>query len=83
MKPSQTRIPKRLAFLLLPTFMLSGCAVVPYEPAYVSYPPQTYINGYSAYPAPYAYRPAPVYAGPPVYFNFSYRSGGHGRGRHW
>lgn len=63
---------KRLALGLLAATTLGGCAVYgPYDP-YGSY-------GYPAYPAAVYAEPAPVYVGPPAYFNFSYRSG-HGHG---
>jgi hypothetical protein len=45
--------------------VLSGCAVVPYQPAPVASP--YYVQGTPVYAAS-----PPVYVGPPVYFRFGF-----------
>lgn len=70
---------KRLVAPFVLFASLSGCAVVPYEPAYEVYPAYPY--GATVYPAQPVYA-APVYVEPPVSFSFDFLFGGHRGWRH-
>ncbi|HEY9280907.1 MAG TPA: hypothetical protein VIP51_12605 [Eoetvoesiella sp.] len=72
---------KRLLLSLTILAMLGGCAIYGTTPAYYDDGARVYVAP-PVYVAPRVYAD-PWYAGPPIFFNFGYRSWGGGGHHRW